>query len=229
VINELLPENRTAADWEDYLLRIGSVTDGRLILQTPGVPSAPPIELAEGTLLVGRHSTCDLVLKHPSISRFHAEVSVRGDSIHVRDLNSRNGTFLDGQRIEAADVYAGQRLNFGDLMFDVRPAGATKVMTDSALETPNLSHVATVPPDGGTPLPLSGAERRVFELLLLGLSEKEVATRLGVSPHTVHCHVRKIYKLLDVSSRPELLARYVRRGGGAAPGAPGPAPPEEPS
>jgi pSer/pThr/pTyr-binding forkhead associated (FHA) protein len=200
------------------------VPDGRLILRNPVAPSAPPIELAEGTLLVGRHSTCDLVLKHASISRFHAEVSVRGNVIHVRDLNSRNGTFLDGQRVQAAEVRAGQRLTFGDLMFDVQPAGEAVREIDSAGETPNLSYLVTSLPNQTTPLPLSAAEQRVFELLLLGLSEKEVATRLDISPNTVHCHVRKIYKSLDVSSRPELLARFVRRRGGGTTGGPGAAP-----
>jgi DNA-binding CsgD family transcriptional regulator len=200
------------------------VADSRLILRSPGVASAPPIELAEGTLLVGRHSTCDLVLKDSSISRFHAELTVHGDLIHLRDLNSRNGTFLDGERVQSANVRAGQRLNFGDVVFYVWTAGAESDEVDSAAETPNLSHLFASLSGEPTPLPLSAAERRVFELLLLGLAEKEVATRLDISPNTVHCHVRKIYKSLDVCSRGELLARFVRRGGGAAPGDPG-APP----
>src|ERR1044072_6012916 len=40
-----------------------------------------------------------------------------------------------------------------------------------------------------------------LQLLLPGDSEKEVATKLNLSPHTVHIHVKKLYKRLDVSSR----------------------------
>ena len=55
-----------------------------------------------------------------------------------------------------------------------------------------------------------GFSRRMIEtlqLLLSGDSEKEVATKLSLSPHTVHIHVKKLYKRLDVSSRAELMAK----------------------
>jgi DNA-binding CsgD family transcriptional regulator len=59
-------------------------------------------------------------------------------------------------------------------------------------------------------LPLSLGQRRVFDQLLAGLSEKQVAGNLQLSRHTVHAHVRDIYRLLGVRSRSELLARFLR-------------------
>ena len=59
-----------------------------------------------------------------------------------------------------------------------------------------------------------GFSKRMIEtlqLLLAGDSEKEVATKLGLSPHTVHIHVKKLYKRLDVSSRAELMAKCLRQ------------------
>lgn len=56
--------------------------------------------------------------------------------------------------------------------------------------------------------------RRRYEvegLLLQGLSEKEVGTRLGLSPHTVHVHVKRLYRERGVESRPELMASEIRR------------------
>ena len=183
--------------------------NGQLFLRSQAVPSAPPIELSDGTMLLGRHSACDIVLLDPSISRYHAEFSVRGSLVTVRDLNSHNGTYLDGKRIEAADVQAGQRLNFGDVSFQVRIAGVDDSEPDSDLETDSVSgRVRSITAELDK-LPLSPAERRVLDSLLLGLSEKEVATRLDISPNTVHCHVGKIYKAVGVCSRSELLARFV--------------------
>ncbi len=49
----------------------------------------------------------------------------------------------------------------------------------------------------------------MFNLLLEGLSEKEIAYKLGLSRHTVHSHVKDIYELAGVNSRAELLARFV--------------------
>lgn len=52
--------------------------------------------------------------------------------------------------------------------------------------------------------------RRVLRLLLLGRSEKETAKELRLRPHTVHSYVKVLYKRLGVSSRGELMARWVR-------------------
>ena len=59
-----------------------------------------------------------------------------------------------------------------------------------------------------------GFSKRMIEtlqLLLAGDSEKEVANKLGLSQHTVHIHVKKLYKRLDVSSRAELMAKCLRK------------------
>jgi len=54
---------------------------------------------------------------------------------------------------------------------------------------------------------LTPAQHRVYELLLHGLIEKEVATRLKISVHTVHDHTKAIYKALSVSTRGELISK----------------------
>jgi LuxR family maltose regulon positive regulatory protein len=58
---------------------------------------------------------------------------------------------------------------------------------------------------------LAPRTRQVLERLLAGDSEKQVARALGLSPHTVHDHVKAIYRTLDVASRGELMARFIRR------------------
>jgi DNA-binding CsgD family transcriptional regulator len=60
---------------------------------------------------------------------------------------------------------------------------------------------------------LTPRARQVLWLLCLGRSEKEVAIQLGLSPHTVHCHVRELHKTLSVHSRGELLSRALTQGG----------------
>jgi len=52
--------------------------------------------------------------------------------------------------------------------------------------------------------------RQTLEALLQGDSEKQAALRLGLSVHTVHEYVTALYRRFDVSSRPELLARFLR-------------------
>ncbi|MGC4030350.1 MAG: LuxR C-terminal-related transcriptional regulator [Tepidisphaeraceae bacterium] len=57
---------------------------------------------------------------------------------------------------------------------------------------------------------LSPRLRQVFDLIIIGLSEKQIAERLALSQHTVHRHVSILYRRLDVASRSELMARYMR-------------------
>ena len=58
-------------------------------------------------------------------------------------------------------------------------------------------------------LRLTDRQRQTLQLLLAGHSEKEVAAHLGVSPNTVHHYVKAIHRHFRVSSRSELLARWV--------------------
>ncbi len=59
--------------------------------------------------------------------------------------------------------------------------------------------------------PLARRQRQTLELLLDGKSEKEIASGLSISKNTVHVYVKNLYKRFGVSSRAELLARWVQR------------------
>ncbi len=75
---------------------------------------------------------------------------------------------------------------------------------------PVLPPAAAVSPSQAT----AGLPPRVgqtLKYLLTGDSEKQVALRLNLSPHTVHVYVKKLYRHFKVSSRAELLALHLRR------------------
>jgi DNA-binding CsgD family transcriptional regulator len=57
---------------------------------------------------------------------------------------------------------------------------------------------------------LSSRLRQVLDCLLEGNSEKQVAARLGLTPQTVNQYVKAIYRHFHVSSRAELMARWIR-------------------
>jgi DNA-binding NarL/FixJ family response regulator len=56
---------------------------------------------------------------------------------------------------------------------------------------------------------LSPRMRQTLQRLLAGDQEKEVANRLGVSQNTVHVYVKALYRRYQVSSRGELLSKFV--------------------
>ncbi|CAN5478556.1 hypothetical protein BH09PLA1_BH09PLA1_17990 [soil metagenome] len=59
---------------------------------------------------------------------------------------------------------------------------------------------------------LSPRQKQTLRLLLGGDAEKQIAAKLSLSRNTVHEHVKTIYRSIGVSSRNELLARFMRRG-----------------
>lgn len=61
---------------------------------------------------------------------------------------------------------------------------------------------------------LTPRQRQVLAHLLGGDGEKQVAYRLKISVHTVHAHVRRIYRVFQVHSQNELLARFIQHSDG---------------
>jgi DNA-binding NtrC family response regulator len=69
--------------------------------------------------VVGKDDGCDLVLDAPTVSRAHLEIIRRGETFLVRDLDSTNGTCIDGTRVREAFLSPGAQITAGavDLLF----------------------------------------------------------------------------------------------------------------
>jgi two-component system response regulator GlrR len=65
------------------------------------------------TSLLGSSPSATLVIDDPTVSRVHAELQFRDDGIWVRDLASRNGTYVQGVRVEGAQLTEGAKLRLG--------------------------------------------------------------------------------------------------------------------
>jgi two-component system NarL family response regulator len=63
-----------------------------------------------------------------------------------------------------------------------------------------------------TPSALTSREREVLQGVAAGLSERKLAEKLSVSPHTVHTHIKKIYRKLQVGSRAEAVLKARNKG-----------------
>lgn len=106
------------------------------------------VPLERGRLVVGRAPDCGVVLADDRVSRRHAEVRVRGSTIHVADLGSANGTFVDGVRLDAGPVLlrAGQLVRVGDTLLTIAgpadPPAATAVTDGEVLvnRAPRYQH-----------------------------------------------------------------------------------------
>src|SRR5262249_46860608 len=147
-----------------------------------------------------------------SVSRKHAQLRLCGSSLAVTDLGSSNGTFVGHSRVRASQVSPGQVVRFGSVCFIVTLEDLKETQRLAEAETDKRDY-----PSSGRDVPslamqdsLSTAQRRVFDLLLTGHPEKAIAQRLNLSYHTVHNHVRAIFRTFGVHSRAELLGRMIR-------------------
>jgi ABC transport system ATP-binding/permease protein len=62
---------------------------------------------------VGRSTAADYVVDAALVSRVHCQLTPTADSLHVQDLGSTNGTFVNGRRITTAELKPGDTLSVG--------------------------------------------------------------------------------------------------------------------
>ncbi len=79
-----------------------------------GPDAGKSLDLVPGNHLIGKSSECALVLTDPKVSRQHLELQVMRDGIVVRDLQSRNGSFIHGARFEEVRVGPQSLVRIGD-------------------------------------------------------------------------------------------------------------------
>lgn len=100
-----------------------SVELARMFLTTTLHGEEKRFPLAKAASIAGRQDDCDIPLADPSVSSHHAKLTLRPDGIEVQDLESSNGTFVNGERVTTAVVRHGDRLRIGRLLFSVTAFG----------------------------------------------------------------------------------------------------------
>ena len=69
--------------------------------------------MIERRCVLGSAPHCDVIIADHTVSRVHAELEPRDEGIWIRDLNSRNGTYVEGVRVESACLLNGFRVRVG--------------------------------------------------------------------------------------------------------------------
>lgn len=116
------------------------------ICSTEGLENGGSFDLKLGVNRVGRTPDNDWQIDHPTISTMHCQVVWMSDSVVVRDCDSTNGTFVDGERITTAQLEPGHVLRIGAVEMTLDTAAAS-------ISVPNLneqSAVAEASPPPGT-------------------------------------------------------------------------------
>ncbi len=77
-----------------------------------------------GVVVLGRSNDCEFNFAYDRLSRRHAEIKENNGILYVKDLNSSNGTFVNGKRVEESRVRPGDVLSFDKLSFSVMGPGS---------------------------------------------------------------------------------------------------------
>ncbi len=105
----------------------GSLAQGKkyAIVILKGEDPGRVVPLAKPRVVIGR-ADCDVVLKDPELSRQHALIAINGTSARLEDLGSTNGTFVDEERLQTAELVDRSEFRIGshELVFVMRDEDA---------------------------------------------------------------------------------------------------------
>jgi DNA-binding CsgD family transcriptional regulator len=166
---------------------------GRAFLEIVRGASGSPIPIRDAIVL-GRDVGCEGRFPVEGVSRRHARIVCDRHLLRLVDLGSRNGTFLNGRKVETAELRSGDEIRIGPVVLRLRFAGEVeRAPAKQALETDRLAL-------------LRPREREIAMLVAEGLTNGEIAARLGISPSTVGRHLANCYERLGIHSRAALAA-----------------------
>lgn len=101
-----------------------------IITKTSGHKKTIPLTQPITTL--GRGPECDLRIPIDSCSREHCQFILQGNALHIKDLGSSNGTFVNNQRIEESALSSGDRVTIGPVVITIQ-------IDENPADSPNQS------------------------------------------------------------------------------------------
>ena len=205
--------------------------DATLVVEK-GLPDAGPIPIGQGVSVFGKSPTVDVNVDSPYISRRHFQIRCQDDVFFITDLDSTNGTFLNGERLTSQQErrlrdqdligMAGDQVLFRFLdpvktitidsssLIQAAPRANAELAVDSGSRDVTVRGEKLAPP-------LSKKEFDVLELLYLGrgnaVSRDEIAKagwperpEADVTPEEIDQYIRRLRRRIEEdSSRPKLI------------------------
>lgn len=90
-----------------------STSLGRITI-IKGPRQGEQIDLLRGRTRIGALDDNDIVLPSKQVSRYHAELRVRGGRVHIWDLQARNLTYVNGKSVKTCELSTGDIITIGD-------------------------------------------------------------------------------------------------------------------
>jgi pSer/pThr/pTyr-binding forkhead associated (FHA) protein len=110
---------------DDHALLQEELEEGQALLVVKRGPNAGStflIEADQATVTLGRNPESDVFLDDVTVSRKHAEVRRHDEAFHVHDVQSLNGTYVNGERVEETKLATGDEIQVGKFKLLFIPA-----------------------------------------------------------------------------------------------------------
>ncbi|KRF20869.1 hypothetical protein ASG90_00085 [Nocardioides sp. Soil797] len=145
---------------------------------------------------IGRSTGCEVRLPpDPTISRVHAVITAGEQGLRISDADSRNGTFVNGERIAGSVSFTvTDRVRIGPFMLAIEGDDQAETVEAAGSDDARL-RIETG---------LSSREIEVLALVAAGCTDQQVAQRLVLSVKTVRSHLDRIRDKTGCRRRPEL-------------------------
>ena len=153
-----------------------------------GPSQGQTFSIGDKALIIGRDESCDLSLQDKGASRQHAEIFKIGDMCFIRDLDSKNGTFVNDNRITEEMLRDGDRIQIGGTIIVFEPFAGSR--SDDELD-------------------FSEDELEAFYELRL---EDLTAVNVGEGDVSSEIHLRALYRLSRLIASEDTEAQLVKKG-----------------
>jgi len=139
-MNEGRKRARRSPDWAEQTVDDdGDLADAAGLEAMPclviihGPDTGRRIVLERGDLVIGRCEPADIVIEDERISSAHCVLKVSGQTVYVRDSGSRNGTFVDGTRVDEAALEPNAQLRVGRTVLRLDLRAEAEIRHEEAL------------------------------------------------------------------------------------------------
>lgn len=172
-------------------------------------PWSVPLEKED--TIIGRSTECQIILNAPSVSRRHCIIKMRGNAVRLLDLESKNGSFVNGVKLNGErELRHNDLIRLGELELLYEQHSSDSELDDDENEEEKTQIDIKKQHEEGfiQKYRISQREEEVLYLLIKGLKVKDISERLFISAGTAKNHVLSIYSKTDCHSRIELASLY---------------------
>lgn len=130
---------------------VGGVPTGWLLRAKTGNVAGQTFAIpASGRAVLGRSQNCDIIIPGTHVSRQHAELYFQSGKLHVKDLGSSNGTYVNRKKVDDSVVSSGDEIRFDTLVFQVE-APEPVVQAEADVDSTQFRPAVTAAGPAGKP------------------------------------------------------------------------------